>query len=815
MTSGGLNCLVSGSCFLTSACRKRLWRAQFLHRNDGVQKRDAEDHNGRRHSDHRCPSSQEHPVQYNPSAYPCPWSQSDLPLLAGCETDEDLTPSTLTTHFRQKSNPYTVSSSRHLSSSKNILLDLAFNQSDPGKKTAGPTNKNEELTPDISIEPRAFQKCRQEYRTMSYDRSLKPPPITIDEAFLLLQKVKVLKSSLNPADIVHILSKLGHLRPDQQPLVQVDTRFIMLLRYSVENLHNFTHTQLLEILRAFVLLGMPNTHSILGLYEGELSCRTEEMDLKQLLLIADLWRCLGRQVPHYLEQLYKRVYCNLEELGVPELVQLLYVVGESRQCPLTLFPSLEQVLLRHLNQLLPEEMGAVSLGLFKSQSSLSERSARMLADRAYEMVDKLSNFALVNVLKLLRFNHIDHRGLLSALRKEIPCRAPQMGVQGLMHVALACSSLHYKDDHILSAVAECLPPLLPHCRSKDAGKLLWSFGMLGFNPSKVPKLYPCLTHALRLREAEFQRFPEHLLTGLLGLAFVGLYPCDLLNLALSPDFVTVATRLQHLDLKKDLFTLDASVGLEIPNWTGPRISPSLGDEVRQQLWRFAQRDACVKMEVLEAEGLLQELLGGESFVHKHMILPHTRSVDLEVWLDHTGVPVPLVSESKDSAANQGKTSSSHPCTLKGNHVGVVITEDLLAQLTNIKGCSSQLSHGNLDSKNCTVQLKEEDDDRIFRGGVTLTSGLVNALTRPILQSLSSQESTCGLTQRLALQVPTRNHFCYQSQQLLGLQVLKRRQLAIAGYRVVDLPPWEWFPMLHRSRAEKLAYLRSKVFGSRG
>ncbi|KAL4658248.1 hypothetical protein GN956_G1977 [Arapaima gigas] len=810
MTSGGLRQRVLGFYLLTSGGRRGLWRARLLHRGHGVQKQEVEDCKDRRCLDHSCPGSQKYIAKYNPSAYSR--TLGNVPLVAGCQTDEDLTLVTHTPHFLQKSNPYTVSSSRRLSNSKNTLLDLVFNQGDGGKRTAEPTNTNLEPPLDISIDPRAFQKCRQEYHTISYEQCLKEPPITTDDAFLLLEKVRVQKSTLKAADIAHILNELGHLSSDQQPSVQVDTRFFMLLRYSVENLQHFSHTQLIDILRAFVQLGIPHTHTILGLYEGELSCRAEEMTLQQLLLVADLWRCLGRRVPDYLVHLYKCVYLNLDQLGVPELVQLLYIIGESRQCPSILFPSLEQILLQHLNYLLPEEVGAVCLGLFKSQTSLSETVARKLADRAYEVVDKLSNFALVNILKFLRFNYIDHRGLLSAMGKEIPCRAPRMGVQGLMHVALTCSALHYRDDRILFAVAECLPPVLHLCRSKDAGKLLWAFGMLGFNATELPKLYPSLTHALRLREAEFQRFPEHLLTGLLGLAFVGLYPHDLLNLVLSQDFVTIATSLKDLDLKKDLFTMDQSVGLEVPNWTGPRISPSLGEEVRQQLWRSAQRDPCLKTEVLEAEQLLKELLGGESFVHKHMILAHTRSIDLEIRLDHTGLPVPLFPESKYNIGNLGKTSSD-PYTWKTNHTGIVITEDLLTQLTNIKRNLEEPPNGKpLIYKPDRIQFRAEaeDDDRIFRGGVTLTSGLVNALTRSIVPSQSPQDSTSGVTQRIAVQVPTRNQFCYQSQQLLGLQLLKRRQLALIGYRVVDLPPWEWFPMLRRSRAEKLDYLRGKV-----
>ncbi|XP_023667414.2 FAST kinase domain-containing protein 5, mitochondrial [Paramormyrops kingsleyae] len=794
---------------LPPASRREVLKARFLHRDHDLQKKEEEKQEGGR----EMPGVWEYRVQYNPSAYHR--LHPDSAVLVGTHADEELTSGTFVSPFRQRNNPYTVRSSRHLSSAKNTLLDLAFNRGDRSKVAEQPTD-GVRLPPDVRGDPRAFQRCRPEYRTMSHDLSLSPPSITIDKAFEILHDVTELKGSLRSADIVRFLSELGHVAPEQQPLIHSDTRFSMLLRYSVESLRLFSHAQLLEVLRAFVWLNIPATHSILTLYEAEFSCRVEDMEFRQLLLTADLWRCLVRQVPRYLELVYTCAARVLDQLELAELVQLLYVIGEGRRCPPALLPPLELLLLKHLNLLLPEEVGTVSLAFFKSQSSLSAWTARRLADQAHHLVEELSDYALVNVLKLLRFNHLDHRGLLWALRCEIPRRAPRMGIQGLMHVALTCSSLHYRNDDILLAVAQCLPPLAPLCRSKDAGKLLWAFGMLGFPPSEVPQLYPCLTQAMRLKEVELQHFPQHLLTGLLGLAFLGLYPQDLLKLALSEDFVRLATGSQHLDLKKDLFTLDSSVGLEIPNWKGPRISPALTEQIQQQLWTFAQQDVCLKAEVLEAEELLQELLGGEAFVHKRMILPHTRSIDLELRLDSEGCPIPLHSEPKGNAKSV-KRASSRPPFWEGDHTGVMITEDLLAQLTSLRSLGRPHNEMPLHSKPCRVQLKkeQEDDERMFTSGVTLTSGFLEALRSPARHPVSLRVSNGGTAQFIAVQVSTRNHFCYQSQQLLGLQVLKRRQLALVGYRVVDLPPWEWLPLLRQSRTEKLAYLQGKIFSMQG
>uniref|UniRef100_A0A3P8YH76 RAP domain-containing protein n=1 Tax=Esox lucius TaxID=8010 RepID=A0A3P8YH76_ESOLU len=695
----------------------------------------------------------------------------------------------------EKCNHYSVSSSRRLSSTKNSLVDLAFNMA-PGATVEKVSNyRTKPLCPDVKTDPRAFQRCRQEYSAMTLDLSQRPFPIQSKQAFLLLNKVAVLKGSMEPADVTGFLSKLSHLHQEQAPLVREDTRFIMLLRYAVENLRYFTNSQLLEVLTSFVWLGLPSTHSMLGLYEAELCRRAGELGLHELLLAADLWRCLGRAVPQYLQCLYDSASLHLSQVGVPELVQLMYVIGEGRRCPTELVQPLEQILQRNLPHLEPEEIGTVCLGLFKSQTTLSAGVVKRLVDRAHSVVYEMSDFAVVNVLKLLRFSYLDHQVWLEVMAHEVPRRAPGMGVQALMHVALTCSALHYRDERILLAVAKRLPSLAPHCRSKDAGKLMWAFGSLGVSPSQCPDFYPSLIEAVRQREAEFQRYPEHLLTGLLGLAFTCQFPEDLLALALSPEFVSLASKSRQLELKKDLFTLDGTVALELPHWTGPRLSRELREETTEMLWRFAQKDVCQKAEVLEAEDVLRNLLGGEQFVSKRMILPHTRSIDLEVHLDPGGQVLPLTSGWEKV------------------NTGITLTEDLLAELTNGRKTKTPLPSTQAAQRPLLQRTEPDEGGRLFSVGVDLTDGLIGALIKRGNPAPRGNHKDSKSPVRLAIQVTNRNHFCYHSERLLGLHAMKRRQLVLSGYRVVELPHREWFPLLRRTRAEKMAYMHCKVFGT--
>lgn len=735
-------------------------------------------------------------LYYNPASY-YPHFTSQTTQSQG-ETDEDESClSTLTPCYWQQGNTYSVSSSRHLCSTKNTLLELAFNKSSETESLA----RTPPTKPDVRFDTRAFLSCRSEYSYMSLHLTQRPPPTPFDKSWALLQRVTVLKGSMKPSDVSSIIWELSCVDQDKTALVRSDQRFVMLLRYSVENLQLFSLCQLLKVLQAFVWLEMPSAHSVLALYESELSHRSDQMTLHQLLFAADLWRCIGKQVPQFLKSLYASVPLFVGQIRTPELVQLLYIIGEGRHCPTHLIQSIEQLLLRHLNELQPEEVGVICLGLFKSQTSLSEAAVMNIVDKAHSLVENMSDFGLVNVMKYLRFSYLYHKDWLEAMGKEVPKRAHRMGIQGLMHVSLACSALHYRNDNILFSIAERVPSLVPYCRSKDSCKLLWSFGTLGFHPVKSPSLYSSLTESLRQRKAEFNRYPEHLLTGLLGLAFVSTFPEDLVSLALSPEFVNLALKTPQLELKKDLYTLDGAVELELPHWNGPRLSPKLKEEVSNMLWKYAELDVCQKPEVVEAEMCLKDLLGGKEFVCKRMILPHTRSIDLEVHLDSKGQPIPVMPLCNTTPEKKSTPESQSSYSWHKMNIGVTVTDDLVAQLVNTK-----VTKATPKVEPALIHRVEPDEsEKMFHTSVALTNEITEMLTK------SSLEKKNNGPVKLAIQVCSRNHYCYHSDQLLGLHAMKRKHLKLAGYKVVELHHQEWFPLLRKSRTEKLAYLHCKVF----
>ncbi|NXX78186.1 FAKD5 protein, partial [Urocolius indicus] len=650
----------------------------------------------------------------------------------------------------------------------------------PAAQSKEEAEKEEREKHDSKEDPRVFQRGRPEYRALSYDKSEPIEPLPPEEGDGILQAVAIGRSNLSPATITEYFLKLSRLPAEQHPALASRPEFHTLCVCAAQSLAASGTGDLVALLKACVRLGLPAAHPLLDACDREFCRRAWDMQLEQLLLVADCWRCLERSVPSYLSILFSYANRHWQELTLPRFVQLIYIIGEGRRSPSDLTQKVENTILKHLDSFTLEELGAICLGLFKSLSGISEHVMRRIADRVAVQMANMSTYALVNVLKMLRYSRLDHLPLLRELGRVVPPRIPTTNTQGIMHIALTCSSLHYFDEGILAAVARALPSKVTYCRSKDAAKLLWSFGCLDYEPPNEEEFYSSLIEQMCRKLHEFRKFPEHLLTGLLGLAFVERFPEELIDYAFRDEFVQ-KTRVSKYELKKDLFTLSRSVEIECPSYQGNLLPPHLYQEMTEMALTFAEQEIYVRPEIVEATSLLQSMLGGPEYVRNHMILPHTRSSDLEVHLAPDGRPIPF--NFKGFGAEK-----------KLKDIGVSLTDDLMAQL--IRGRCDSLSA--LEGENTRIPSQERR--REARDRALLSGGLCPEAS----PSLQPQ------VLKLAIQVSNRNHFCYCSKRLLGLHRLKRRQLRRLGYVVLELPFWEWFPLLKRTRLERLSYLQYKV-----
>lgn len=703
-------------------------------------------------------------------------------------------------------NTCNTSSPRRILTTSSALPGLEFSRASalkastlkPGSSRAMKIDEEDVEVFDSFEDPRVFLQLRPEYQFHSYNRSEPYQPLSVSEGELILHKVTVYQDNLQPQTIADYLRKLSCMPAEQHPVLLSSTRFALLCQLSVKNIQLFDAPDLISILKAFVSLGIPHSHSMLDVYETRFCHKVWEMSLDQLLLVADLWRYLGRRVPRFFKIFFSYLNLHWKDLSLSQLIHLIYIIGESRQVPQDLMQKLESLILKYIDLINLEEAGTICLGFFKSSSNLSEFVMRKIGDLVCADMQHLSSYALVNILKMFRFTHVDHVNFMKQFGQIAPQRIPSLGVQGVMHLTLACSALRILDEGVMNAVAASLPPRVAYCRSKDIAKILWSFGTLNYKPPNAEEFYSSLINEVHRKMPEFNRYPEHLLTCLLGLAFSEYFPIELINFALSPGFVRLAQERSKFELTKELYTLDGTIGVECPDYRGSRLSSHLQQEGLEILWNLARKDMNSKPEFLEALFLLETMLGGPQYIKHHMILPHTRSSDLEVQLDVNMKPLPF---------NREATPSEDIAKLRLKHVGVSLTDDLINQL--LKGKSGGRFQGETESGTGQQPMELEK-----KAAVPLECSPYNVADRlgaMEMAGLCLPTCTQAPQVKLAIQLTNKNQYCYGSRNLLGLHNMKRRQLNRLGYRVVELSHWEWLPLLKRTRLEKLAFLHEKLF----
>ncbi|XP_046534657.1 FAST kinase domain-containing protein 5, mitochondrial isoform X1 [Equus quagga] len=703
-------------------------------------------------------------------------------------------------------NICTTFSSRRILTTSSALPSLEFSRAsaskastlNPGSPRAMRIDKEDIEAFDSFKDPRVFLQLRPEYQLHSYNRSETCQPLSVSEGELILHKVTVYRDNLQPQIIADYFCKLSSLPAEQHSVLLSSASFALLCQLSVKNIQLFDSPDLINILKAFVSLGIPHSHPMLDVYETNFCHKVWEMSLDQLLLVADLWRYLGRKVPRFLKIFFSYLNLHWKGLSLSQLIHLIYIIGESRQVPQDLMQKLESLILKYIDLINLEEVGTICLGFFKSSSSLSEFVMRKIGDLACADMQHLSSYALVNILKMFRFTHVDHINFMKQFGQIAPQRIPSLGVQGVMHLTLACSALHFLDEGVMNAVAASLPSRVAYCRSKDVAKILWSFGTLNYKPPNAEEFYSSLINEIHRKMPEFNRYPEHLLTCLLGLAFSEYFPVELIDFALSPGFIRLAQERSKFELTKELYTLDGIVGIECPDYRGNRLCSHLQQEGSEMLWNLARKDMMSKPEFLEALFLLETMLGGPQYIKHHMILTHTRSSDLEVQLDVNLKPLPF---------NREATPTEDVAKLRLKHVGVSLTDDLMNQL--LKGKSRGHFQEEAESETGQQPMELEKKAAIHLGASFCN--VADRLGAMEMASLCPPGYMQAPRVKLAVQLTNKNQYCYGSRNLLGLHNMKRRQLNRLGYRVVELSHWEWLPLLKRTRLEKLAFLHEKVF----
>ncbi|XP_041464977.1 FAST kinase domain-containing protein 5, mitochondrial-like [Lytechinus variegatus] len=636
-----------------------------------------------------------------------------------------------------------------------------------------------------------------------------------------LDKIMVDKHARFPiSDIMDCIKSLG-LNSDEWLIdMNNDVRFLRLCIIIKAVCNTMTTDELAEVLTLLARAQIRTRNYVLPTLYQECCNRVGSMDLRTRLLVLDSWRMIGYPVPRFCEEAFAACRVEVPKMNTAELLQLIYLIGENRGAPDGLEESLVKQLPDHLTSLSLTELGTVCTGLFKSHSSPQTSDLMLeISDHVCSSdIQSVHSFFIVGILKHFRRQYAGYQHFFQYVANAVAPFLHLYPLMSCMQILLTYATMHICHPQLCDNLANEITHRADEWRSKDATKILWSFGTLQYLPDK-PYFLPTVLEQLVDLQGEMEEYPLNLVSSLLSLAYLQRYPWELINRLFSKEFLQTVTAFMDktgVDLRRDMLLLDRSLEIECPQYNGNRLDESimLRSEIHSSIAPTVGQQMANRPDVRFIAGLVRAAVGRKENYKIHSILPHFNTLDIEVRLDEHNQLIPFEpsdplpgafsqggDDDSNSMFNNRKLSSDQKCKN-----AVALSSNLIANMTKMTKGGDAPEDPSATGVDTPPELKNVQESP--RRVKDKRRNVKRILQKPVPAPSQSNEKW------LAIVVWARNHSHYGGHKLLGQHAMKRRQLELLGYQVLDVPFQEWSQMMkNRDQQENIKHIKRKIFNN--
>lgn len=578
-------------------------------------------------------------------------------------------------------------------------------------------------------------------------------------------------------EILRQFTKLTNLPPDKEVDLLTNQKFIQICELLISQLSEWNHEEFFCLMQVLIKFDFH-------------SCITPILRTLRLKLSSKFDKECVKRIPQFTtEQLFQacdfffyfrynkyskfsQTFFNLiqdKTLSDTELIVALFYANLSRNVPKKFIDNVLESISSIADSLTLEEMAIICLGFFKTKYQIRNTAfLETMIDKLYReinLTDPITVSALFKGLQISTTKTLDKAfpSLFSALSNVLNSVTKEIihyPLTTFMHVFLYFHFIHFVNDEFIAKVKERLTQEdISQWRIKDIAKITYSVTNLGALLLPMPEFWEKVLKDLESpeRQREINIYPQCLLSTLVAMSFIGLYPEKLIGHIFQPTTLASFDSLRkntRLDFRRELFQLNESVRLECPDYNGCLLpdnflkSISKNHEifgrlpdVKSHFNTISQRDTMF-FEVVQN---LNKLFKNKNKYLIDFLLPHFQTADIEIRLDVEGEAVPC-----------DLWRSSPTKTVETPITDCYLT-DLLLHLAN--GSSFQRIAVVLFGPNCYCRIYDPE-----KGGL--------------------------------------------SYHLLGLHQTKLRQLEKKGFKVVKIPFFE-LP----GGPDQLNYLQQKIFKS--
>ena len=364
-------------------------------------------------------------------------------------------------------------------------------------------------------------------------------------------------SNLNDYSHLEILTqfnKLTSLSVDEQENLFTDEKFIELCELLTDQLSEWNSEELFHLMQVLIRFNFrscitpilrPLRLKISSRFDKECIKRAPQFTTEELFKACDFF--------FYFRDNKRSKYCQKffsliqnESLSEPELILTLFYANLSRNVPQNFVnKALESVSLIAKNLTL-EEMAIVCLGFFKTKYQIRNVTfLETLVEKLHCEIDQIEPItvsALFKGLQISTTKTVDKSlprffstlsNVLDSVSKQVLHYPPTT----FMHVFLYFHFIHFVNNDFIANVKERLSQEnISHWRIKDIARISYSVANLEPLLSPMPEFWDKIIYNLESpdRQMEIRKYPQCLLSTLIGMSFVGIYPTKLIDQIFQP-----------------------------------------------------------------------------------------------------------------------------------------------------------------------------------------------------------------------------------------------------------------------------------------
>ena len=287
-----------------------------------------------------------------------------------------------------------------------------------------------------------------------------------------------------------------------------------------------------------------DTPLLLELLEDECCRRINTLDLHTMLLYADSFYVHKHAQRKYMLTMLQSIDLRWNSLRATttNIIQMLFYIGTYRHTPIQLMERVENHLIQNISDLTGCQVGLICHAFFSTNTALrsypllNHMSRVVLAD-----LPTMKSYLVANALKVFRHANFGNPAFYQKLGDANILRDERY-ISSIIHFVATYSAIRFVHDGVFDSAATSFHRCILRNRQnnvpirlKDFTKFLWAFSTL---QRPVPTaILEATVECAREDPTQWRRYPETFVECLVSLAMNGVYPNDLVDYALSREFL--------------------------------------------------------------------------------------------------------------------------------------------------------------------------------------------------------------------------------------------------------------------------------------